>query len=138
MDCFQGVSMFRHSRLKRFLRDEDGVATADLMVVMALMVGIGITAVTEIRSGAGALGSDMSTSFSSSDITLAQADDEAAADDGSASPDPDPIPDPLPEPDPVPEPEPDPEPTPEPDPEPDPDNPPEGCWYNGAGQLKCN
>lgn len=134
--------MFGYSSFKRFVRDEDGVATVDLMVIMALMVSIGVMATNEIRSGAGALGADMSSSFSSSDINLAQVDDDEAADDGSVLPDPDPISDPLPEPDllppPEPEPEPDPEPAPEPDPDSDPDTPPEGCWFNGAGQLKCN
>lgn len=131
----------------RFVRDESGVISVDYIAFAAALFGLGLYAATEIRTGTGGAASQMENAFAGESITLAQAtvdddtdsgteDDgysdggsEDGGDTGGEEPG-DPFLDP--------EPEPTPEPEPEVEPEPEPEGPPPGCWYNGAGRLKCN
>ncbi|PVH29352.1 hypothetical protein DDE20_08315 [Pararhodobacter oceanensis] len=54
--------------LKTFARDDSGAVTVDWVVLTAAIVGLGLAVVTSVRTGVGALGTEISTSLSSASV----------------------------------------------------------------------
>ncbi|MCB1396004.1 MAG: hypothetical protein H6898_01940 [Rhodobacter sp.] len=82
--------------LSKFLVDEDGAVTTDWVVLTAAIVGLGLAVVASLRSGAGALGTDISTALTSASVaTLGTLGAGGASGDGIIITDPG---EPMPEP----------------------------------------
>jgi Flp pilus assembly pilin Flp len=56
------------SMIKTFAADESGAVTVDWVVLTAAIVGLGLAVITSVRSGVGALGTDISNSLSSASV----------------------------------------------------------------------
>lgn len=55
-------------RLEQFLKDEDGAATVDWVVLTAAVVGLGVAAVDTVEEGINALASDIATAVSTKEV----------------------------------------------------------------------
>ena len=55
-------------RFSRFVRSEDGAVTGDWVVMVAGVVGLGVATTLAVRTGAGALGQDVSVSLSAASV----------------------------------------------------------------------
>ena len=56
-------------RFERFLKDEDGAATVDWVVLTAAVVGLGVAAVDTVEQGVTSLAGDIATAISSKSVT---------------------------------------------------------------------
>ena len=52
-----------HKRFEAFLKDEDGAATVDWVVLTAAVVGLGVAAVDTVGEGVNSLASDIATAI---------------------------------------------------------------------------
>ncbi|KRS18391.1 Flp family type IVb pilin [Roseovarius indicus] len=55
-------------RFEQFLKDEDGAATVDWVVLTAAVVGLGVAAVDTVEEGINALASDIATAVSTKEV----------------------------------------------------------------------
>ena len=55
-------------RLEQFLKDEDGAATVDWVVLTAAVVSLGVAAVDTVEEGINALASDIATAVSTKEV----------------------------------------------------------------------
>ena len=90
--------------MTNFFNDESGAVTVDWVVMTAAVVGLGLAVVAGVRSGAGGLGSDISTSLTGASVaslgTLGGTGAGVVPDDVPVSlPEPSPVA--LPEPEPI-------------------------------------
>jgi len=56
------------SMIKTFAADESGAVTVDWVVLTAAIVGLGLAVISTVRTGVGALGTDISNSLSSASV----------------------------------------------------------------------
>ena len=56
------------SMIKTFIANESGAVTVDWVVLTAAIVGLGLAVISTVRTGVGALGTDISNSLSSASV----------------------------------------------------------------------
>ena len=56
------------SMIKTFAANESGAVTVDWVVLTAAIVGLGLAVISTVRTGVGALGTDISNSLSSASV----------------------------------------------------------------------
>ena len=56
------------SNLKAFAANESGAVTVDWVVLTAAIVGLGLAVISSVRTGVGALATDISTSLSGATV----------------------------------------------------------------------
>lgn len=62
------------TRFANFLKDEDGAATVDWVVLTAAVVGLGVAAVDTVGEGVNALASDIATTIANKTVGIGAPD----------------------------------------------------------------